>query len=111
VRGFTLDGEGPPAARMVRAVADGALDVAVLWGPQAGYFAARAAKPLRLTAAQAPADLELPFAFSIAMGVRKGDRALQRQLDGFLQRRAAEIDAILDAYDVPRSAASAGERP
>jgi mxaJ protein len=110
VRGFTLYGEGPPAERMVHEVAAGALDAAVVWGPQAGYFAARASQagtPLRVTAAPAPPDLPLPFAFAIAMGVRKGDQAMQQRLNDFLQRRAAEIDAILDAYAVPRLALEA----
>ncbi|MDR6535265.1 substrate-binding domain-containing protein [Variovorax soli] len=111
VSGFTLNGDGPPALRMVRAVADGALDAAVVWGPQAGYFAAQAGTPLRMSPAPAPADLGMPFAFSIAMGVRKGDTAMQQRLDDFLRRRAADVDAILDAYFVPRIAAAAGDRP
>lgn len=110
VRGFTVDGDGPPASRMVRDVADGTLDAAIVWGPQAGYFAARAGAPLRLSPAVPPADPGLPFAFSIAMGVRRGDTAMQQQLNGFLGRRAAEVDAILDAYDVPRVQAMTGER-
>lgn len=111
VVGFTLFGNGPPAERMVAAVARGELDAAVVWGPQAGYFAARAAPSLALTAAAPPADLELPFAFSIAMGVRKGDRAMKAQLDDFLLRRADEIGRILDDYAVPRLPLANRERP
>jgi len=39
--------------------------------------------------------------------VKKGDATLRRDLDDALERRAHEIDAILDAYHVPRLAASA----
>jgi len=111
VVGFTVFGEGPPAQRMVEAVARGELDAAVVWGPQAGYFASRATPPLRLTPAAAPADPDLPFAFSIAMGVRKGDRAMKARLDDFIARRAGEIDRILDEYAVPRVPLAQRERP
>jgi hypothetical protein len=36
------------------------------------------------------------------MGVRKGDAALRDRLDDILQRRRADIDAILAQYHVPR---------
>ena len=49
VRGYMLYGDyaqpNPPAA-IVEAVAAGDIDVAVVWGPLAGYFAAPAAHPL-----------------------------------------------------------------
>jgi mxaJ protein len=111
VVGFTVFGDGPPVQRMVDAVARGELDAAVIWGPQAGYFAARAVPALRLTQAAAPADPDLPFSFSIAMGVRKGDRAMKARLDDFLARRAADIGGILDAYAVPRLPLAGTEKP
>jgi mxaJ protein len=111
VVGYTLHGDGPPARRMVDAVARGELDAALVWGPQAGYFAARAVPALQLAPAAAPADPDLPFAFSIAMGVRKGDHAMKARLDDFLLRRAADIGDILDAYAVPRLPLAGLERP
>jgi len=111
VVGFTVSGETPAAQRMVEAVARGELDAAVIWGPQAGYFAARATPPLRLTPAAAPADRDLPFAFSMAMGVRKGDRAMKARLDDFIARRGADIDRILDDYAVPRVPLTQREQP
>jgi quinoprotein dehydrogenase-associated probable ABC transporter substrate-binding protein len=104
VRGFTVMGEGPAAQRMVRAVASGELDAALVWGPQAGYFAARSAQPLDVRIAQAPVDLaDHPFQFDIAMGVRRGDKALRDELDAIIDKRRADIDAILAAYRVPRT--------
>ena len=111
VVGFTVYGETPAAQRMVDAVARGELDAAVVWGPQAGYFAARATPPLRITPAAAPADPDLPFAFSIAMGVRKGDRAMKARLDDFIARRGADIDRILDDHAVPRMPLAQPEQP
>jgi hypothetical protein len=45
----------------------------------------------------------MPFEFAISMGVARGNRALRDELDGVLARHAAEIDAILAAYHVPRT--------
>jgi len=104
VEGFTLMGERPAAARMVDALVQGRIETALVWGPQAGYFAARAPVPLHIDIAHAPAELaDLPFEFAISMGVARGNRALRDALDGVLARRAAEIDAILAAYHVPRT--------
>jgi hypothetical protein len=35
------------------------------------------------------------------MGVKKGDRALRRELDGALDRNKDEIDRLLRDYHVP----------
>jgi mxaJ protein len=103
VRGFAIPGNEPAVARIVDAIVAGELDGAVVWGPQAGYFAARAAVPLRVTAIAAPPDLAgQPFEFGMAMGVRRADRELLAALDGVIERRAGDIARILDAYAVPR---------
>jgi len=107
VTGFTVFGDGPAAERLVRAVADGRLDVGLVWGPQAGFFA-RAAR-LAIAKASPPPELPgLPFEFSISMGVRRGDRALRDELDAVLARRRTDIDAILADYAVPRVDAPGG---
>jgi quinoprotein dehydrogenase-associated probable ABC transporter substrate-binding protein len=103
VTGFLVYGDGPAAKRMVDAVAGGSIDVALVWGPQAGWFARRAAVPLELAPAHPPAGLAVPFEFAIAMGVRKADTALRDRLDEVLVRRKADIEAILDNYAVPRA--------
>jgi mxaJ protein len=105
VRGFPLAGDQPSAQRAVEAIARGEIDAAVLWGPQAGYFARRASVPLRVAALPAPADAH--FDFAIAMGVRRGDTQLRDQLDDALARRHADIARILADYGVPR----VGEEP
>lgn len=104
VRGYSVYGdysrESPPAV-VVDAVTRGEVDVAVVWGPLAGW-AARG-KPLEIVPVSPQIDLPfLPFVFDIAMGVRRGDTALKEELDAFLERRKPEIDALLDEYGVPR---------
>ena len=104
VRGYLVYGnyaEAAPAAAIVRAVAAGEVDVALVWGPLAGYFAARESPPLALTPLAAGGG-DLPFEFAIAMGVRRQDRELRDRLDEVLARRKPEIDRILAGYHVPR---------
>jgi quinoprotein dehydrogenase-associated probable ABC transporter substrate-binding protein len=104
VIGYPVYGEHPQGERMIDALGKGEIDVALIWGPQAAYYARRAAKPLTVVPAEAPADLAMfPFEFSISMGVRKNDVTLAQALDDVLARRRSDIDAILDEYGVPRT--------
>lgn len=102
VVGFSLFNDPRPiGARMVDAVARNELDAALLWGPQAGWFARQA--PVIMRVVRAPAGVTMPFEFGIAMGVRKSDRALRDALQAALDAKRAEIDAVLAEYGVPRT--------
>ena len=106
VRGYSVLGDyrrPNPPARIVEAVANGDIDVAVAWGPLAGYFASRQRVPLDITPVSPQIDPPfLPFVFDISIGVRRGNDTLRTQLDQFLRRRRAAVDSILQAYHVPR---------
>jgi mxaJ protein len=92
-----------PLSTIVSAVDHGDVDAAIVWGPAAGYFARDSHGRLVLSAVSPERDSpSLPFVFDISMGVRRGDAALQAELDDFLVRRRADITAILDSYGVPR---------
>ena len=97
-----LDEKNPPAD-LIRAVADGRVDVAVAWGPTAGYFAQQSKVALELTPVE-PDRMHpnLPFAFNIGIGVRIGNMELKQKLDAELVRRKAEIEQILRCYGVPQ---------
>jgi mxaJ protein len=104
IEGFPLAGETPAAQRAVEAIARGDIDAAILWGPQAGWYASQAAVPMQVTVLQAPPDAgDQPFEFAIGMGVRRPDKALRARLDDFIRRRQPDIDRILAAYAVPRA--------
>jgi mxaJ protein len=107
VRGYSVLGdyrEPDPPSRIVRAVSNGEVDVALVWGPLAGYFARRSPVPLRVVPVSPEVDLPyLPFVFDIAMGVRRGDTALRDSLEAVIVRRQREIDRILADYGVPRT--------
>lgn len=100
-----------PPARIMDAVARGDVDLAVVWGPLAGYFASRQPVPLVLTPVSPQIDLPfMPFVFDIAMGVRRADTTLRVRLDSVIARRRSSIDSILDAFDVPRTGARMASR-
>lgn len=104
VRGFSVlgdYGEKTPAAAILRAVEVGEVDVALVWGPLAGYYARQSSSALRLRATPA-ADRGLPMRFDISMGVRRKDDAFRQRLDAFLARRRSSIEQLLSRYGVPR---------
>jgi mxaJ protein len=113
VRGYTVIGnyrDPNPPSRIVRAVADGEVDVAIVWGPLAGYFARKSPVPLRVVPVSPEVDVPyLPFVFDIAMAVRRGDTTLRDSLDAVLARRRGDIDRILADYGVPRADAPIGD--
>ena len=117
VRGYSLYGDyarPDPPARIIEAVAAGEIDVAVVWGPLAGYFAERQTIPLEVTPVDT-ADLAagLPMTFPIAMAVRREDEALGKAIEAALRRRAKDVEAVLAVYHVPRidSRSMTGEPP
>jgi mxaJ protein len=103
--GFTVYGDygkPNPAARIIDAVARGDVDIAVAWGPLAGYFAKHAAVPLIIAPVTPAIDLPYtPFVFDIAMGVRRGDSSFRAQIDAIIARRKSSIDSILTSFGVP----------
>jgi quinoprotein dehydrogenase-associated probable ABC transporter substrate-binding protein len=104
VEGFPMMGERPAAERIVREIAAGRLDAALVWGPQAAYFAARAGVPMRVDLAAPPPEAAgMPFEFSMSMGVKRGNKALRDELDRAIEHRRTDIDVILAQYHVPRT--------
>ena len=106
VRGFTLYGDysqHDPPARIVDAVASGDIDLAIVWGPLAGYFAKQSHVPLEVVPVSPQIDQPfLPFVFDISMGVRRDDQEFKDQVEQFMERRRGDIDRILEDYRVPR---------
>jgi mxaJ protein len=105
VRGYSVIGDyrqaNPPAA-IITAVAKGDIDVAIAWGPMAGYFASRQPVPLQVTPLAELQSDGLPMAFDVAMGLRRDEGALRQEVEAALIRSKPEIDAVLAQYSVPR---------
>jgi mxaJ protein len=105
IAGYTVYGDYStpnPPRRLIDAVARGEVDVAIAWGPLAGYFARQEPEALDLVPVSPQIDLPfLPMVFDISMGVRRGDTGLRDALDGVIAHRRAEIRALLRRYGVP----------
>ena len=90
-----------PARDMTEDLDNGKIDVGILWGPIAGYFASRsggkiAVAPLLHESSDGP-----PMAFSIVMGVRHGEDAWRRRLNAAIASEQPAITRILESYGVP----------
>ncbi len=111
IRGYMLYGDyqkpNPPAAIM-DAVTNGDVDVAVVWGPLAGYFATKEHYALTLAPVEPAVDgAQWPMQFDISMGMRRHEPDFKEKIDDILTRDRGEIDAILAQYSVPRTDVSA----
>jgi mxaJ protein len=106
LKGYLVTGDYSqpnPPARIIDGVVKGEVDVAIVWGPLAGYFARQEKVALEIIPVSPQIDLPfLPEVFDISMGVRREDKAFRDQLDSIIEKRMPDIDAILDAYHIPR---------
>jgi len=96
-----------PPTRLIDAVAAGDIDVAIAWGPMAGYTASREPVALRVTPVS-PADdgPGVSFPFDLAVGVAPADSAAAAAIQQVLDHRRDAITAILRSYHVPLLAMS-----
>jgi quinoprotein dehydrogenase-associated probable ABC transporter substrate-binding protein len=114
VRGFPIYGDysqPDPPARILDALARRELDVAIVWGPLAGYFAPRLGVPVEIVPVAPQVDAAvLPMAYDMSLGVRREDAALARELEAVLERRGVEVARLLRSYGVPIVAGAAAAR-
>jgi mxaJ protein len=97
---FYTDTERPED--IINAVAKKDVDVAIVWGPLAGYFVTRSTVPLELRPLPERDSLsDFPFQYNIGMGVRRRDNELRDSLQSVLDRKGPEIQAILKQYGIP----------
>ena len=102
--GFSLFGkygEENPPRKIIDAVADRDIDVAIVWGPFAGYFAQREQSALDVIPVSPATFLAVPFTYDISAAVRKGNSGLEQALNTAIQADSADIQRILAAYGVP----------
>jgi len=108
---LTIDYTTEYPGKIVDDVAAGKIDLAIVWGPVAGYFAKKAAVPLEVVAVPPLEGVPVPFTYEISMGVRKRDNARQEQLEALLRKHEAQIVNILREYGVPLLEAPLVRRP
>lgn len=84
---------------MIKELLGGVIDVAIIWGPMAGYYA----KEIDPNLAIVPLVKEKTghMAYRITMGVRPSDQEWKRTLNKVIRENQAEINRILLDYQVP----------
>lgn len=100
-----------PPSQLIDDLVKGDIDVAIVWGPIAGYFAKQAAIPLVVVPIPEYEDKNVKGKenWNISIGVRNKDKARAEELNKAIGNRQADIDKILDQYGVPHSAVVKGD--
>jgi quinoprotein dehydrogenase-associated probable ABC transporter substrate-binding protein len=88
------------AQTMVDDLMRGDIDAGILWGPMAGYYAARTDPPLVMVPLVKEAA-NVPMTFRIGMAVRPSDQQWKRTLNKLIQENQAEINRLLISYNIP----------
>jgi quinoprotein dehydrogenase-associated probable ABC transporter substrate-binding protein len=97
---MNADPQQYPGEIIEKDLASGKLDVAIVWGPIAGYFAKRIQAP-RLSVVPLKSEPGVRFDFQMAMGVRYGEREWKQQVESLIEKKRPEIAAILAEFGVP----------
>jgi quinoprotein dehydrogenase-associated probable ABC transporter substrate-binding protein len=90
-----------PTRQMLQDLVDKKIDVALVWGPFAGYYIKHDHLPLKAV----PMDAEnsrVPLRFKIVMAVRPSDAVFLKRVNDAIAKDKAAIAAIVDDYGVPR---------
>lgn len=89
-----------PAEQAILDVASGEIDVAFIWGPIAGYNAARSEVPLTVVPLLNEAK-HARLAFRVSMAVRYNETEWKRRVNQVLKELKPQIDQILVDYNIP----------
>ncbi len=89
-----------PAKQMIDDVAAGEVDVGVLWGPIAGYYAKQHNPKLSVVPLETRAG-EVRMDYRITMGIRFNEPNWKHELNDLIKTKQPEINAILSDYGVP----------
>jgi len=86
--------------QMIEDIEKGEIDLGLLWGPIAGYYAKRQPKPLQFAVIpNEPGEPRMDY--HIAMGVRNNEPEWRRRINAAIGKRQADITKILRDYGVP----------
>ncbi|QGM94490.1 quinoprotein dehydrogenase-associated putative ABC transporter substrate-binding protein [Methylocystis rosea] len=86
-------------AAMMHDLEKGEIDVALLWGPIAGYYAKQSSVKLNVT--PLPETPGARMAFRIGFGVRHSDQNWKRELNTLIAQNKIELERILRDFEVP----------
>jgi mxaJ protein len=98
---FGKFGEQNPPAKLIEAVVKGDVDLAIVWGPFAGYFAKQQKANLTITPVSPTSFLSVPFTYDISAAVKKGNDRLKTEIDRALVHQCHAIQTLLQQYGIP----------
>lgn len=96
-------------SQIIEAVRDKEVDIAVVWGPIAGYWNSRLKAELAVTAIENDTVSRIPFAYSMAVGTRRSEAQFRDSLQKFLDTKGPEIQALLREFGIPLLPLPAGK--
>ena len=88
------------AQAMIDDLKKGDIDVGILWGPMAGYYAKQSDLPLTVVPLLKE-TVGTSLMFRIGMGVRSSDQEWKRTLNRLIMENQAEINKLLISYNIP----------
>lgn len=90
-----------PMQEMVDDVRSGEIDVGILWGPHAGFYAKKGGEPLHVSPMLEKVPGLPKLDYRITMGVRANETAWKHEINDLIARHQGDIDKILLDYGVP----------
>jgi quinoprotein dehydrogenase-associated probable ABC transporter substrate-binding protein len=88
------------AQAMIDDLNQGTIDCGILWGPMAGYFAAKADPPL-VVVPLVKETMGPQMMYRIGMAVRPADQEWKRTLNKLIAENQTEINKLLISYNIP----------
>ena len=89
-----------PDTIVERDLAAGKIDVAMVWGPVAGFVVSRHTQDGWVALPFKP-DPQIKFDYEMSMGLRRGEKDWQKTLDDWIAAHHTEITQILTSYHIP----------
>jgi len=93
-----------PGQQMIDELIAGNIDVTIIWGPTAGYFAKTykdKAELVLLPLKDDPKNPEMKFIYKMAMAVRFGEKEWKEKINQLIKDNQQEIHKILTDYGIP----------
>jgi quinoprotein dehydrogenase-associated probable ABC transporter substrate-binding protein len=91
-----------PAHTVERDLDADKIDLAILWGPMAGFLVGKHADAPAWRAVPFALDREIKFDYEISMGVRFGEKEWKDTLDQWIATHEESVRGILSSFRVPQ---------
>jgi len=91
-----------PMEDMLNDVRSGEIDVGILWGPHAGWYAKHGGEELNVSPMLEAKQPGMPnLEYRITMGVRANETAWKHEINNVIAKRQGDIDKVLLDFGVP----------